>query len=266
MSAPLSRNEQEDDLLEIAGKKFRSRLMLGTGKYRDVTEMNAALAASGCEIVTVAIRRIDLDAPKRSILDDIDWARFHILPNTAGARTADEAIRTARLARAMGLSDWIKVEVIPDPKYLLPDPVGTIEACATLVREGFVVLPYIQADPILARRLQEIGTATVMPLGSFLGSGQGTKTLEAIRVIVEQATVPVVVDAGIGVPSDACLAMEAGASACLINTAIARAGNPPLMAAAMRKAVEAGRMAYRSGRMPILPYASASSPLEGVVR
>ncbi len=266
MISPDSPDVAKDDLLEIAGKKFRSRLMLGTGKYRNADEMNAALTASGCEIVTVAIRRIDLNAPQRSILDEIDWTRYHILPNTAGARCAEEAIRTARLARAMGLSDWIKVEVIPDPKYLLPDPVGTIEACKTLVREGFVVLPYIQADPIVARQLQEIGTATVMPLGSFLGSGQGTRTLDAIRVIVEQATVPVVVDAGIGVPSDACMAMEAGASACLINTAVARAGNPPLMAAAMRKAVEAGRMAYLAGRMPILPYASASSPLEGVVR
>src|SRR5579871_2491183 len=212
-----------EDRLEIGGKSFRSRLMLGTGKYRTAEEMNAALEASGCEIVTVALRRIDLNAPKRSILDEIDWKRYQILPNTAGARTADEAIRTARLARAMGLSDMIKVEVIPDPKYLLPDPVGTLDACKTLVEEGFVVLPYIHADPVLALRLQEIGTATVMPLASPIGSGQGIKMRESIRIIVEQARVPVVVDAGIGVASEAAQAMELGAAACLINTAVARA-------------------------------------------
>jgi len=261
-AAPQSAN----DLLTIAGRTFQSRLMLGTGKYRSAEETNAALAASGCEIVTVALRRIDLDAPMRSILDEIDWTRYQILPNTAGARTAEEAVRTARLARAMGLSDWIKVEVIPDPKYLLPDPVGTLEACRTLVDEGFVVLPYINADPVLALRLQEIGTATVMPLASPIGSGQGMKSFDAIRIIVEQSTVPVVVDAGIGVPSDAAISMELGASACLVNTAIARAQNPALMAEAIRLGVEGGRKAYLAGRMPILPYASASSPLEGVVR
>jgi thiazole synthase len=257
---------EKPDVLEIGGKTFRSRLMLGTGKYRSPEEMNAALEASGCEIVTVALRRIDLDAPKRSILDEIDWQRYQILPNTAGARTADEAVRTARLARAMGLSDWIKVEVIPDPKYLLPDPVGTLEACKTLVAEGFVVLPYINADPVLALQLQEIGAATVMPLASPIGSGQGMKTFDSIRIIVEQARVPVVVDAGIGVPSDAAVSMELGADACLINTAIARAERPALMAEAMRLGVEAGRKAYLAGRMPVLPYASASSPVEGVVR
>ena len=258
--------EAEGDLLEIGGKKFRSRLMLGTGKYRNAEEMNAALEASGCEIVTVALRRIDLNQPKRSILDEIDWTKYHILPNTAGARTADEAIRTARMARAMGLSDWIKVEVIPDPMYLLPDPLGTFEACKTLLDEGFIVLPYINADPVLALRLQEIGTHTVMPLASPIGSGQGVKTRDAIRIIIEQATVPVVVDAGIGVPSEAAEAMELGAAACLLNTAIARAQAPAMMAAAMRMGVEAGRTAYLAGRMPVLPYASASSPTEGVVR
>ncbi len=261
-----TRQPGTDEELEIGGKRFRSRLMLGTGKYRTAEEMNAALEASGCEIVTVALRRIDLNQPRRSILDEIDWQRYHILPNTAGARTADEAIRTARLARAMGLSDWIKVEVIPDPKYLLPDPVGTYEACKVLVEEGFVVLPYINADPVLALRLQEVGTATVMPLASPIGSGQGMKTFDSIRIIVEQAQVPVVVDAGIGVPSDAAISMELGASACLINTSIARAENPALMAEAMRLGVEAGRKAYLAGRMPVLPYASASSPTEGVVR
>ena len=256
----------QDQPLTIAGKTFRSRLMLGTGKYRNAEEMNAALEASGCEIVTVALRRIDLDAPKRSILDEIDWKRYHILPNTAGARTAEEAVRTARMARAMGLSDWIKVEVIPDPKYLLPDPVGTFEACRILVDEGFVVLPYIHADPALALRLQEIGTATVMPLASPIGSGQGIRMAENIRIIVEQATVPVVVDAGIGTASEAAQAMELGAKACLINTAIARANDPARMATAMRLGIEAGRAAFLSGRMPVLPYAAASSPTEGVVR
>lgn len=258
--------QMADDMLEIGGKRFRSRLMLGTGKYRNAEEMNAALEASGCEIVTVALRRIDLNAPTRSILDEIDWQRYHILPNTAGARTADEAIRTARMARAMGLSDWIKVEVIPDPKYLLPDPVDTFAACKVLVAEGFVVLPYINADPVLALRLQEIGVATVMPLASPIGSGQGMKTLDSIRIIIEQARVPVVVDAGIGVPSEAALSMELGASACLINTAIARSEDPVRMAQAMRLGVESGRIAYRAGRMPVLPYASASSPEKGVVR
>jgi thiazole synthase len=263
---PAATNAPEADPLEIGGKRFRSRLMLGTGKYRSAEEMNAALEASGCEIVTVALRRIDLDQPKRSILDEIDWTRYQILPNTAGARTAEEAIRTARLARAMGLSDWIKVEVIPDPKYLLPDPIGTLEACRVLVDEGFVVLPYIHADPVLALRLQEIGTATVMPLASPIGSGQGMKTFDSIRILVEQARVPVVVDAGIGVPSDAATAMELGAAACLVNTAIARAEQPALMADAIRLGVEAGRKAFLAGRMPVLPYASASSPTEGVVR
>ena len=256
----------DDDLLTIGGKTFRSRLMLGTGKYRNAEEMNAALEASGCEIVTVALRRIDLNQPKRSILDEIDWTRYHILPNTAGARTADEAIRTARMARAMGLSDWIKVEVIPDPKYLLPDPIGTLEACKVLLDEGFIVLPYIHADPVLALRLQEMGTHTVMPLGSPIGSGQGLKTVDSLRIIVEQAKVPVVVDAGIGVPSEAAQAMEIGASACLINTAVARAAQPHLMAEALKLGIEAGRKAYLAGRMPVLPFAAASSPLEGVVR
>lgn len=252
--------------LVIGGKSLTSRLMLGTGKYRNAEEMNSALESSGCEIVTVALRRIDLDAPMRSILDEIDWKRYHILPNTAGARTAEEAVRTARLARAMGLSDWIKVEVIPDPKYLLPCPIGTFGACKVLVEEGFIVLPYIGADPVLALRLQELGTATVMPLASPIGSGQGLKTLDAIRIIVEQATVPVVVDAGIGCASDAALAIETGADACLVNTAIARAQNPAQMAEAIRLGVEAGRLGYLAGRMPVLPYASASSPTEGVVR
>jgi thiazole synthase len=238
--------------------------MLGTGKYADSSAMVEALEASGCEVVTVALRRLDLSSKAPNILDAIDLKRYRLLPNTAGARTAEEAIHTARLARSMGLSDWVKLEVIPDPKYLLPDPVATLEASRILVKEGFVVLPYINADPVLALRLQEIGVATVMPLASPIGSGRGMKTMDLIRIIIEQAKVPVVVDAGIGVPSDASLAMEMGASACLINTAVARAQDPVGMAVAMRLGVEAGRRAFLAGRMPMSAYAQASSPQEGV--
>lgn len=256
-----------EDRLVIAGKEFRSRLMLGTGKYRTAEEMNAAFEASGAEIITVALRRLDLgDTSKKTLLDEIDWSRYTILPNTAGCRTADEAVRTAQLARAMGLSNWVKLEVIPESKYLLPDPISTLEAAKRLVNEGFVVLPYINDDPVLARRLEEVGCATVMPLAAPIGSGQGIVNFEQIKIIIEQAGVPVVVDAGIGAPSDAALAMEIGASACLINTAVALAEDPAGMAAAMRMGVEAGRKAYLSGRIPSKAYASASSPLEGVVR
>jgi thiazole synthase len=256
-----------DQPLTIAGRTFRSRLILGTGKYRNSEEMLAAFEASGAEMITVALRRIDFDDPKsRSVLEDVDWERYQILPNTAGCQTAEEAVRVARLARSMGLSDWIKLEVIPDPKYLLPDPIGTLEAAKILVDEGFTVLPYINTDPILARRLEEVGTATVMPLASPIGSGQGMPDYRQIQIIIEQATVPVVVDAGIGAPSDASLAMEIGADACLVNTAIAQAQNPALMAEAMRLGVEAGRKAFIAGRIPRKAYASASSPLEGVVR
>jgi thiazole synthase len=192
-----------DRPLVIAGQQFSSRLMVGTGKYRSSQEMNAAFEASGAQIITVALRRIDFDDPaSRSVLEDVDWKKYTILPNTAGCQTAEEAIRIARMARAMELSNWVKLEVIPDPKYLLPDPIGTLEAARVLVDEGFVVLPYIGADPILARRLEELGTATVMPLGSPIGSGQGIINIEAIKIIIEQASVPVVVDAGIGVPSE----------------------------------------------------------------
>ena len=256
-----------DSTLHIGRYTFHSRLMLGTGKYRNAEEMRTALEASGAEIVTVALRRLDLDTPgTRTILDEIDWSKYTIMPNTAGARTAEEAIRTAHLARAMGLGDLIKVEVIPEPKYLLPDPVGTLDACRALVDEGFTVMPYINADPVLAMRLQEIGTASVMPLASPIGSGQGLVTRAQIEIIVEQATVPVVVDAGIGAPSDAALAMELGADACLVNTAVALAGNPALMADAIRQGLEAGRNAFLAGRIARKAYASASSPLEGVVR
>jgi thiazole synthase len=254
-----------EDYLEIAGKRFRSRLLVGTGKYRTPEEMTAALDASGAEIVTVAIRRLDLDDPaKKTLLDHIDWTRYTILPNTAACRTVDEALFTARLGREVTGSNWVKLEVVPDPKYLLPDPVATLEAAKTLVAEGFVVLPYIHADPVLARHLQEAGCATVMPLGSAIGSGQGILTAEEIRIIVEQATVPVVVDAGLGAPSDAALAMELGADAVLMNTALAEAANPALMADALRKGVEAGRQAYLAGRIPKKRYAAASSPVGGV--
>jgi thiazole synthase len=255
-----------DTPLSIGDRQFRSRLMLGTGKYRSNEEMRAALAASGAEIVTVALRRIDFDDPaSRSILEDIDTSRHAILPNTAGCQTAEEAVRIARMAKAMGLGAWVKLEVIPDAKYLLPDPIGTLEAARILINEGFAVLPYIGADPPLARQLAELGCATVMPLGSPIGSGQGLINLEAIRIIIEQATVPVVVDAGIGAPSDAALAMEQGADACLVNTAVALAQDPALMAEAIAEGVQAGRKSFLAGRIPRLAYASASSPLTGVV-
>lgn len=255
------------DTLTIAGVTLRSRLFVGTGKYRSSSDMLAAFDASGAELITVALRRIDFSNPaSRSILEEIDWRKYRILPNTAGCATAEEAIRVARMARAMGLSDWIKLEVIPDPKYLLPDPIGTLEAARTLIDEGFVVLPYISADPVLARRLQELGAATVMPLASPIGSGQGLPYYRQLEIIIEQATVPVVVDAGIGSPSDAALAMELGADACLVNSAIALATHPARMARAIALGVEAGRLAFRAGRIPKKAYASASSPLDGVVR
>jgi len=227
----------------------------------------AALDASGTEIVTVAIRRLDLDDPKkRTELDYIDWSRYTILPNTAGCRTVEEALTTARLARELTQSSWVKLEVVPDPRYLLPDPIGTLRAAEQLIKEGFTVLPYIHADPILARQLEEAGCATVMPLGSPIGSGRGIFTLEELQIIIENAKVPVIVDAGLGAPSDASLAMEVGADAVLVNTAVAKANDPALMAEAMRLGVEAGRKAYLAGRIPKKAYASASSPLEGVVR
>jgi thiazole synthase len=249
----------------VAGVELRSRLFLGTGKYRSDEDMLGALEASGSELVTVALRRLDLDDPaKKTILDVIDWQRYRILPNTAGCQTAEEAVRIARLARSMGLSDWVKLEVIPDPRYLLPDPIETLRAAEILVGEGFTVLPYINADPILARRLEAAGCATVMPLGSPIGSGQGLVTQRQIELIIENAGVPVVVDAGIGSPSDAALAMELGADAVLVNTAVALAKDPPLMAEAIRQGVEGGRKGFLAGRIPRLPYASASSPTTGV--
>ena len=256
-----------DDFLEIAGKRFRSRLMMGSGKFRTADEMRDAYVAAEAEIVTVAIRRLDLDDPsKKTLLDEIDWSRYTILPNTAGCYTVEDALRTARLGRELTGSNWVKLEVIGDPKYLWPDPLGTLEAARRLVDEGFVVLPYTTDDPILAKQLEEAGCATVMPMGSPIGSGQGIPSFGRIKVIIEQASVPVVVDAGLGVPSDAAIAMELGADACLVNTAIAEAGNPALMAAAFAEGVRAGRKGFLAGRIAKKAYASASSPLEGVVR
>ncbi len=254
-----------EDLLSIGGKTFRSRLIAGTGKYRSMEEMRDAIDASGAEIVTVAIRRLPLDKPDEpNLMDYLDWQRYTILPNTAGCRTVDEALFTARLARELTGSDWVKLEVIPDPNYLLPDAVDTLEAARILVDEGFTVLPYIHADPVLARRLEELGCATVMPLGSPIGSGRGIFTLEEIQIIVDNAGVPVVVDAGLGAPSDASLALEVGADAVLVNTAIAQAQDPVAMAEAFRHGVEAGRRAYLAGRIPRKELAQASSPLEGL--
>ncbi len=254
-----------EDYLEIGEKKFKSRLIIGTGRYRTMEDMVEAIDASGTEMVTVAIRRLDLDDPnKKTILDYIDWNKYQILPNTAGCRSVEEALFIARLGRSVSNTNLVKLEVIPDTKYLLPDPIGTLEAAEQLVKDGFIVLPYIHADPVLAKRLEDVGCATVMPLGSAIGSGQGIHTVEEIRIIIEQARVPVVVDAGLGVPSDASQALEMGADAALVNTAIAQAKDPALMARAFKQGVEAGRMAYLAGRIPRQAYAAASSPAEDV--
>ena len=256
-----------DDLLHIGEFTLHSRLIAGTGRHRNNEQLVASLEASGAEVVTVAIRRLDLDHPNEpTILDIIDPDRYTILPNTAGCKTVDEALMVARLSRSLGLPNWVKLEVIPDPKYLLPDPIGTLEAAKALLADGFTVLPYIHADPVLATRLQEVGCAAVMPLGSAIGSGKGIHTQEEISIIIEQATVPVVVDAGLGVPSDASLAMEMGADAVLVNTAIARAKDPTLMGEAFKLGVEAGRKAHLAGRIERQEYAQASSPLEGVIQ
>ncbi len=261
-----------DQPLTIAGKTFKSRLMTGTGKYRNLEEMQKSIEASGCEIVTVAVRRVQTNAPgHEGLAEAIDWRKIWMLPNTAGCKTAEEAIRVARLGREMAKllgqedNNFIKLEVIPDAKYLLPDPIGTLEAAEQLVKEGFAVLPYINADPLLAKRLEEAGCATVMPLGSPIGSGQGIRNAANIAIIIDNATIPVVVDAGIGAPSEATLAMEMGADALLINSAIAMAQNPPAMAQAMGMATVAGRLAYLAGRIPIKTYAEASSPLTGTI-
>ena len=250
--------------LVIAGREFQSRLFIGTGKFSSPEIMRDALVASGTQIVTVALRRADLSGendPFANILEFIDPKKYLVLPNTSGAMTADEAVRLARLAAAAGLPKWVKLEIHPDPRYLLPDPVETLKAAEVLVREGFTVLPYINADPVLAKRLQDVGTATVMPLGAPIGSNRGLKTRDQLEIIIEQATVPVVVDAGLGAPSHAAEAMELGADAVLVNTAIAVANDPCRMAIAFKMAVEAGRAAYEVGLAAEERFASGTSPL-----
>ncbi|MGQ0742911.1 MAG: thiazole synthase [Acidimicrobiales bacterium] len=253
------------DPLIIAGRAFDSRLFLGTGKFPSVSALAGAIAASGTQMVTVALRRVDADpaVEGRGILDAIDSDTVQLLVNTSGADNAEEAVRLARLARAGGFPPWVKLEITPEPRYLLPDGVETLKAAEILCAEGFVVLPYVNADPVLCKRLEEVGTATVMPLGSWIGSNQGLRTRAALEIIIESALVPVVVDAGIGAPSHAAEAMEMGADAVLVNTAIGTAADPVAMAGAFRLAVEAGRTARRSGLAGARPTAAASSPLTG---
>jgi thiazole synthase len=251
--------------LVIAGKAFQSRLIVGTGKYKDGAETQAAIEASGAEMVTVAVRRVNLDRSKESLLDFIDPQRYFLLPNTAGCYTADEAIRAARLGREVGISDWVKIEVIGDLDTLYPDVQATLEATRTLVKEGFTVLPYTSDDIVFARRLIDAGAAAVMPLAAPIGSGLGIQNRATLSILREKITeVPLIVDAGVGTASDAALALEMGADGVLMNTAIAAAANPILMAEAMQHAVLAGRQAYIAGRMPRKLYATASSPLEGI--
>ena len=253
-----------EDLLEIGERSFGSRLLLGTGKFGSPELMKQALAASATEVVTVALRRADITGEKdpfANILDFIDTDKYLLLANTSGAMNADEAVRLARLAETAGLPKWIKLGIHPDPNYLLPDPIETLKAAETLVAEGFTVLPYINADPVLAKRLEDAGVSTVMPLGAPIGSNMGLATRDQIGIIIEQATIPVIVDAGIGAPSHAAEAMEMGASAVLVNTAIAVAGDPVEMATAFKGAVEAGRRAYRSGLPLQSERADATSPL-----
>lgn len=257
------------DILKIGKHEFNSRLMLGTGKYDTFQQMKEALDASGCEIVTVAVRRVNLDNPnEESLLDYIDRKRYTLLPNTAGCATVDEAVRVAHMARAAGMTELLKLEVINDPETLLPDVVGTIEATKILAAEGFTVMPYTMPDPIVAKKLIEAGAAAVMPLASPIGSGQGFVDFSFIKLIVNRfsGVVPIVVDAGLGTPSDAAMAMELGADAVLMNTAIAKAKDPILMAKAMKLGVEAGRMGFHAGRMQKIQYAAPSSPTDGVVK
>jgi thiazole synthase len=260
----MATTEQRTDPLSIGDRTFASRLIIGTGKFGSYEVMRDALGASGTELVTVALRRVDLDATGGpDILEFIDPERYLLLPNTSGAADAEEAVRLARLARAAGMPAWVKLEVTPEPRYLLPDPVETLKAAERLVAEGFTVLPYLGADPVLAKRLEETGCATVMPLGSWIGSNRGVRTRDAVQIIVEQATVPVVVDAGLGAPSHAAECLEMGCDAVLVNTAIAVAGDPVGMARAFRLGVEAGRRAFLAGGGPERTTAEASSPLTG---
>lgn len=247
--------------LTIAGKVFSSRLLTGTGKFKSNQEMGEALAASGSQLVTMALKRVDLNNSDDEILKHLNRQQFNWLPNTSGVRTAKEAVFAAQLAREALETNWVKLEIHPDPKYLMPDPIETLLAAEELVKLGFVVLPYIHADPVLAKRLQDVGVQAVMPLGSPIGSNKGIKTDDFLRIIIEQATVPVVVDAGIGAPSHAAYAMELGADAVLVNTAIAVSSNPVLMAKAFKIAVEAGRMAFEAKLATVSNQAIASSPL-----
>jgi thiazole synthase len=256
----------EPDALVIADRTFTSRLIVGTGKYPSHQVMSDAHAASATEMVTVAVRRVNVtDRSTESLLHYIDTNRIFLLPNTAGCYTAEDAIRTARLGREFGLSNWVKLEVIGDERTLFPDSVTLLEATSVLVREGFVVLPYTNDDPVICRKLEEAGAAAVMPLGAPIGSGLGIQNPNNIRIIREQARVPVIVDAGVGTASDAAIAMELGADGVLMNTAIALAGDPVAMATAMKLAVQAGRLAYRAGRIPRRAHAAASSPVQGMI-
>jgi thiazole synthase len=261
----LGARADDGDFLVIAGRKFKSRLLVGTGKYRTLEEGREAIRLSGAEIVTVALRRVDLTPGKPNVLDTIDRTRQTILPNTAGCTTAEEAIRTCRLARELGIADLVKLEVIGDERTLFPDGPATLEAARVLVKEGFTVLPYCLDDPILARRLEDAGCAAVMPLAAPIGSGLGIRNPYNLRIILEQAHVPIIVDAGVGTASDAAIAMELGCAGVLINTAIAGARDPLLMAEAMRDAIVAGRRAFRAGRIPRKLYATASSPVDGLI-
>jgi thiazole synthase len=255
-----------DDALVIGQHRFHSRLIVGTGKYKDVDETRAALDASGAEVVTVALRRIDLaDKASGSMMNLVTSKRWTILPNTAGCYTAEEAVRTLRLARELGIADLVKLEVIGDPKTLYPDNEQTLVAAKELVKEGFTVLPYCMDDPIVCRKLEDIGCAAVMPLAAPIGSGLGIRNPYNLRIILEQVKIPVIVDAGVGTASDAAVAMELGCHGVLMNTAIAQAGQPVLMATAMKEAVSAGRRAFLAGRMPKRLYANASSPEAGLI-
>jgi thiazole synthase len=256
----------EDDKLVLGGRTFKSRLLVGTGKYSSFPLMKEALEKSETEIVTVAVRRVNLDRSSESLLDYVDPGRFTILPNTAGCYTEEDAVRTAYLAREAGLSDWIKLEVIGDEKTLFPDTEALLAATKRLVKDGFVVLPYTNDDPVMARKLEDAGAAAVMPLGAPIGSGMGLQNPANIRIIMESVSVPVVVDAGVGTASDASIAMELGCDAVLTNTGIAGAQDPVAMAEAMNLAMRAGRMAYKAGRIPRKLYATASSPVEGISR
>lgn len=262
----LVENRLDDDPLIIGGVKLKSRLIVGTGKYKDFEETRRAIEASGADMVTIAVRRVNiLDRTKENLLDYLDPKKYKILPNTAGCYTVEDAVRTARLAHAAGISDFVKLEVIGDQKTLFPDTAALIEAAKILVKEGLIVLPYTNDDPVVAKRLEDAGCAAVMPLAAPIGSGLGIRNPYNIRIILESISVPVIVDAGVGTASDAAIAMELGCHGILMNTAIAGARDPIAMAHAMRHGVEAGRLAYRAGRIPKKLYATASSPMEGMI-